>query len=112
MRFQYIPYIWPLLISSCVTVSLGVYALVRQRRSKCAVSFIVSMLLVTIWAGGNALEMTGADLTTKLFWANIQYFAYCYSPIALLALSMRFTGYDSWLRNKKICGFCCCPLLL
>ncbi|MBW7571872.1 histidine kinase N-terminal 7TM domain-containing protein [Caproiciproducens faecalis] len=101
MRFQYISYLWPLLISSSVTVLLCVYAFIRQRHSKCAVSFIVSMLLVTVWSAGNALEMAGADLSTKLFWANVQYFAYCYSPIALLALSMRFTGYARWLRNQK-----------
>ena len=101
MRFQYIRYIWPLLISTAITISLGVYAAVRQRHSKCAASFIISMLLVTVWSVGNTLEMAGADLPTKLFWANIQYFAYCYSPIALLALSMRFTGYDKWLRSRK-----------
>lgn len=101
MHFQYTFYIWPLLLSSFVTVSLGVYAFLRQRHSRCAASFIVSMLLVMLWSGGNALEMAGADLPTKLFWADLQYFAYCYSPLALLALSMRFTGYDKWLRNKK-----------
>lgn len=101
MRFQYIPYLWPLLISASATAALGVYAFTRQRHSKCAASFIVSMLIVTIWSVGNALEMSGIDFSTKLFWANIQYFAYCYSPPALLALSMRFTGYDKWLRNRK-----------
>ena len=101
MRFQYIPYLWPLLISASATILLGMYALIRQQYSKCAVSFILSMLLVTVWSVGNALEMSGSDFSTKLFWANIQYFAYCYSPVALLALSMRFTGYDKRLRNKK-----------
>lgn len=112
MRFQYISYIWPLLISTSATLSLGVYALIRQRQSKCAVSFIISMLIVTVWSCGNALEMSGADLPTKLFWANIQYFAYCYSPLALLALCMRFTGYDKWLRNKKFLWLFLLPTII
>lgn len=112
MRFQYIPYIWPLLISASATLSLGVYAFIRQRHSKCAVSFIVSMFIVTVWSGGNALEMSGVDLPTKLFWANIQYFAYCYSPVALLALCMRFTGYDRWLRNKKFLWLLLLPTII
>ena len=112
MRFQYTPYIWPLLISASATLSLGVYAFFRQRHSKCAVSFIVSMLLVTVWSAGNALEMSGADFSTKLFWANIQYFAYYYSPVALLALCMRFTGYDRWLRNKKFLWLLLLPTVI
>lgn len=112
MRFQYIGYLWPLLISTAITVSLGVYAASRQRHSKCAISFIMSMLLVAVWSAGNALEMAGADLPTKLFWANIQYFAYCYSPIALLALSMRFTGYDKWLRGRKFWWLLLLPTII
>ena len=99
MQFQYTPYIWPLMTSSAVTLTLGIYAFARQHHSKCAASFITSMLLVTVWSGGNALEMSGVDLATKLFWANVQYFAYCFSPLALFALCMRFTGYDKWLQR-------------
>ncbi len=111
-RLEYIPYIWPLLISASVSLSLGIYALIRQWHSKCAVSFILSMFLVTIWSGGNALEMSGVDFSTKLFWANFQYFAYCFSPLSLLALCMRFTGYDRWLRNKKFWWLLLLPALV
>lgn len=112
MKFQYISYLWPLFISACATLSLGVYGFIRQQHSKCAGSFIISMLVVTVWSVGNALEMSGLDLSTKLFWANIQYFAYCYSPVTLLALSMRFTGYDKWLRNKKFWWLLLLPTII
>ncbi|GAB6174398.1 hypothetical protein JCM15765_38760 [Paradesulfitobacterium aromaticivorans] len=59
------------------------------------------MILVAIWTSGNALEMSSTDFSTKLFWANIQYIAYGYSPVILLALCMEFSGYDRWIRNKK-----------
>lgn len=112
MKFQYIPYLWPLIISAFVSFSLGVYAFIRQLHSKCAVSFIMSMLIVTVWSLGNALEMSGIDFFTKLFWANIQYFSYCYSPLALLALCMRFTGYDKWLNNKKFLWLLIMPTIV
>jgi PAS domain S-box-containing protein len=92
--------------------SLGVYAFVKQRQSKCAVSFILSMFIVTIWSAGNALEMSGTDLSTKLFWANVQYLAYCFSPVSLLALCMQFTGYDRLIRNKKIWWFTLLPAII
>lgn len=101
MQYQYTPYIWPLIVSAFFSLSLGVYALLKRKHAKGAKSFILSMFVVTIWSSANALEMSGADLTTKLFWANMQYIAYCYSPVTLLALSMQFTGYDQWIRNRK-----------
>jgi len=112
MRFQYIPYIWPLIVSSSITLSLGVYALLRRKSAKGAISFIISMFLVTIWSSGNALEMAAVDLDTKLFWANIQYLAYCYSPITLLTLCMEFTGYDQWTKNKKFWWILVVPTII
>lgn len=112
MQFQYIPYMWPLMISAAVTLSLGIYAFIKQQRSKCASSFLTSMLLVTVWSVGNALEMSGTNLATKLFWANFQYFAYCFSPLALFALCMRFTGYDKWLQRKVFWWLLVLPVII
>lgn len=112
MRFQYIPYIWLLVASSSVTLSLGIYALLRRKNAKGAVSFILSMFVVTIWSSGNALEMAAVDFSTKLFWANIEYFAYCYSPVTLLALCMEFTGYDKWVKNKKVWWLVVIPTII
>lgn len=112
MQYQYIPYIWPLSVSAFITLSLGVYALLRRRNAKGSTSFILSMIVVTVWSSANALEMAGMDFSTKLFWANIQYFAYCYSPVTLLALCMEFTGYDRWVRNKKILWVAVLPTII
>ncbi len=101
MHYQYNPYIWPLMGSALISLSLGIYALLRSRNVKGSSHFIVLMFLVVTWTSGNALEMSGADLSTKLFWANIQYIAYGYSPVILLAMCMEFTGYDRWIRNRK-----------
>jgi len=112
MQYQYIPYIWPLLASAFASLSLGVYALLMKRGAKSAVSFILSMAVVTIWSSANALEMSAADFNTKLFWANMQYFAYCYSPVTLLALCMEFTGCDRWVRSKKVLWLAIVPTLI
>lgn len=111
MQFQYIPYIWPLIASAFISLSLGLYALLRRKNAKGAVSFILSMFVVTIWSSANALEMTSIDFSTKLFWANLQYFAYCYSPVTLLALCMHFTGYDGWIKNRKVLWLAVIPTI-
>lgn len=102
MKYQYIPYTVPLIASAITTIFLGVYALLRRRSAKGADWFILSMFVVTIWSLGNALEVASIDFSTKLFWANIQYFAYCFSPVTLLAMCMEFTGYEGLLRNRKL----------
>ena len=112
MQFQYIPYILPLSASALITLFLGIYALTTRRNAKGAMSFIISMFVVTIWSSGNTLEMAAIDFNTKLFWANMQYFAYCYSPVTLLALCMQFTGYDDWVKNRKVLWFAFIPTII
>ncbi|MBW7572390.1 sensor histidine kinase [Caproiciproducens faecalis] len=112
MKYQYIPFCWPLWISAFITLSLGLFTMAKRQNAKGAISFIISMFIVTVWSSGNALEMLGADLATKLFWANVQYFAYCYSPVSLLSLCMEYTGLDSWVRNKKIFWLCVIPTIV
>lgn len=102
IHYQYTPYIWPLLASAAITVLLFAYAFSKRNTAKGAKSFIISMIVLTVWSSANLLEMSAIDLSSKLFWANVQYFAYCYSPVTMISLCMEFTGYDRWIKNKKI----------
>lgn len=112
MRYQYIPLIWPLIASAVASLSLGIYTLLWRRNVKYGKSFMLSMFVVTIWSGANALEMSSIDFSTKLFWANMQYFAYCYSPFTLMVLCMEFTGYDRWIRSRKVIWFALIPTII
>lgn len=112
MQIQYIPYIWPLVVSAFISLSLGIYVILKRRNTKGALSFILSMFVVTIWSSGNALEMASVDFSTKLFWANVQYIAYCYSPLTLLAMCMEFTGYDRLVRSRKIMWIAVIPTII
>lgn len=112
MQFQFTPYIWLLIISAFFSLSLGIYALLMRRSARGVTSFVLSMFVVTIWSAGNALEMSAMDFSMKLFWANMQYFAYCYSPVTLLTLCMQFTGYDRWIKNKKILWIAVIPTII
>jgi len=68
-------------------------------------------LLSALWAGANAFEMAGIDLPTKLFWANLQYLAFSFVPLACLAMVVRFSGKDQFLTLKKALPFLAIPLL-
>lgn len=112
MKFQYIPYIWPLFASSMISFTLGLYAMIKRRNATGAKSFILSMLVMTIWSFANALEMAGTDLYTKLIWANVQYFAFCYSPVTLLVLCLQFAGYEGWARSRNVLWLALLPTIL
>lgn len=112
MRYEYVPDIWPLIASSTITLLLGLYAFIVRRKAKGVLSFILSMLVLTIWSVANAFEMCGADLTTKLFWANMQYFSYCYSPVTLFVLCTEFAGYDRLEEHKKIFWLALLPTVI
>ena len=66
VHYQYIPYIWPLMASSVITLSLGIYALTRRRNVKGTISFMLCMIVVTLWSSANALEMSSIVFSTKL----------------------------------------------
>lgn len=112
MKYQYIPYIWPLLLSGVITASLGIYTFLKRRKAKGAYFFTLCMLELTVWSLSNVLEMSAVDLQTKLIWANVQYFAYCYSPVTLVILCMQFTGYDRMVKDKRIIWFFALPTII
>jgi hypothetical protein len=45
MQIQCIPYIWPLVVSAFISLSLGIYVILKRRNSKGALSFILSMFV-------------------------------------------------------------------
>jgi PAS domain S-box-containing protein len=112
MKYQQAVYVSLLAASSLTSASLGIFALFKRNKSKGAVSFMLSMLAVTIWSVAHRLEMLSGDFSTKLFWANMQYFAYCYSPVTLLTLCMEFTGYDKWIRSKRFLWLAVIPTII
>ncbi len=101
MKFQYIPYLIPLFISFLIVTSLAIYAN-RNRSVRGAKAFIISMLIGSLWTLANALEMAGLDFGTKIFWANVQYIAYAFAPVAWLVMVLQFTDRENWVTKRNI----------
>jgi PAS domain S-box-containing protein len=101
MHFQYIPYIWILLVSAAIAAGFGIFAW-HHRSVPGAVPFAILNLTAVVWAVANALEMAGTDLPTKIFWANVQYLCYGILPLAWLALVLQYTGRGAWLTRRRL----------
>src|SRR5690554_1604566 len=110
MKFQFIPYLIPLIMSFIILVALAVYGY-KHRTVRGAKAFMASMLIGSLWALGNALEMAGVDLGTKLFWANLQYISYAFAPVAWLVMVLQFTDRADRVTNKNIILMSIIPII-
>lgn len=112
MHYQYHPYIWTGVASAALSVTLGIFIVLGRRNVKGAKSFVACLVFAAVWSVGNALEIAGANLETKLLWANIQYFAYCYLPVAMLALCLEFSDFDRRVNLKKVLWLAVFPTII
>lgn len=102
MAYSYNSMIGPLLLSALVTLFLGLFARAKHRNARGTDYFMISMFLVTFWSLSNAFEMAAMDLPLKLFWANMQYIAYCLSPVTLLIMCLDIIELHIVQRKRRI----------
>jgi diguanylate cyclase (GGDEF)-like protein len=103
MHYLYTPHVLPLVFTAFVTAGLALF-LWSKRTLRGAVALMLLLLIVTVWVAGYCLELLGADLSTKLFWARFVYAAIVFLPLAWIHFAIQFIGkrHDSskchWLR--------------
>jgi PAS domain S-box-containing protein len=95
MDFQYTPYIIPPLMGGLGACLMAVYAWTRNTRT--AKLFALFSAAGVVWAWGYALSVAGADLPTKLFWAQAQQVGVVMAPAAWAAFAFQYTGREKWL---------------
>ena len=104
MFLQYNPYMIPLAIGATVSAACAVYAW-RQRHVSGvmgAIPLTVLMLAVAEWSLSYALEIGGAGLATKVFWAKMKYFGVVAVPVAWLYFSLQYTGREERLTPRNL----------
>lgn len=99
MNYQFISYLWFTIFSAVISIGLAVHA-GRKRRTPGALPFFIAMLLVILWIIAQGLEFSSLKLSTKLFWANIQYISITSTPALYFILVLRFTGRNDWLSKR------------
>lgn len=103
MKYLYTPHILPLAFTAFMTAGLVIF-LWSRRSLRGAVALIWLLFIVTIWVAGYCLELLGADLSTKIFWARFVFTAIVFLPLAWIHFAIQFVGkrHDSakchWLR--------------
>ncbi|MBN1614370.1 MAG: PAS domain-containing protein, partial [Deltaproteobacteria bacterium] len=101
MSWQFSFYLIPLIAGAAVTFGLA-FSGWRRRHVPGAYAFVVLMLAVTLWSLAYAVEIMSADLQHMVFWASFKYFGIVLVPASWLALSIQYTGRESWLTRRNL----------
>jgi len=96
MHWQYTPYILPLMITAAISAGTALVVW-RRRQMPGALPLLLMMLAIFDWSLGNVLELASTDLSTKLFWVNIEYLGIVTIPVMWLALVLEYTKREKWL---------------
>jgi diguanylate cyclase (GGDEF)-like protein/PAS domain S-box-containing protein len=69
------------------------------------------MLCVAEWSLGYAIGLGTTSLPAKIFWAQVQYLGIVLIPVAWLAFSLQYTGYNQWLTPRNLVLLSIIPLI-
>ncbi len=96
MSFQYTPYIWPLVLGAAFSGALAVLA-ARRHQVQGAVSLAGLMAAIALWLICYALQVSGTDLSTAVFWSNAAFLAIAFVPLPWLTFALEYSGRGRWL---------------
>jgi PAS domain S-box-containing protein len=111
MRWEYTPYIIPLLIATVISVVLALYAWRRRTTTSAATPFALLMLVIAEWSLGYALEVASPDLASKIFWGKVEYIGIVILPLAWLAFALQFSNEARWLTRRNLALLTIVPLI-
>jgi PAS domain S-box-containing protein len=100
-----------MVISGILAAALTVIAW-RHRDQPVVQPFILLMADVTIWAFGDAYQLTGPGLPAALLTNDIQYLAYSTIGIAWLFLVLIYTGRGHYLTRRTVPLFFIIPAIV
>ncbi|NTV63131.1 MAG: response regulator [Oscillochloris sp.] len=85
------------LISALVTLVAW-----RNRSERGAWAFVVLMSSVMVWSLAYAQELHSTTLSTKIFWAKIEYVGVVSVPVAWLVFAIHYTEREGWLTRWRV----------
>jgi PAS domain S-box-containing protein len=101
MNFQFNPLSLLPLFAGVVALAIAAYA-GRLRPRRGATALMLLALATATWALAYALEVAGADLPTKLFWAKVQYLGIATVPLCWLIFALGYAERDRWITRRNV----------
>lgn len=102
------------LFALCVSLALSLALLFRLlpiRNVQSISALIMADIAILIWIIGYLLEILVPDVTTKLFWAKVQYFGIAFTPALFLIFILQYIGRITRIDHIQILALSLLPLM-
>jgi PAS domain S-box-containing protein len=110
MQFQYTPYIFPLIAAAIISMGVAFYTWSRRSANSGPALTILSFVLME-WLLGYALEIAGADLTTKIIWGKMQYIGIAALPLFWVIFAFNYANQNNRLSHRVMGLLAILPLV-
>lgn len=98
------PYAIPPLIASLLAFLLGLFVLLKTRKSKSNILFSLESISISLWLYFDYMMYSSPLLETKLFWAKVAYIPVIFIPLFFLHFALSFSKSDKF-RKTLISGY-------
>lgn len=102
MQFEDTPYIFPLVLAAVIAVFVAIYVWQRRFHASGGNSLALLALACAEWSLGYALEIAGADLSTKIFWGKIQYLGIVAVPLLWVIFAYSYSHNGTPISRRGI----------
>ncbi len=111
MIYQEMPSTIPLIVAIIIMVASAVYT---WWRSYVAGAKIVAILIFigAAFILTYTMEVSSADLQTKIFWDKTQFLSITVIPVLWLIYVLQFTGYEKWMTSRNLLLLTVVPVML
>ncbi|MGB8644394.1 MAG: histidine kinase N-terminal 7TM domain-containing protein [Anaerolineae bacterium] len=101
MTLLFSPYELPSFCAAILLALIGVYSF-RHRTVSGAIPFGLFAFGASWWALTSCLWLVAGDFSSKLLWDKAEYFGSVFTPVALLAFTLDYTGRGAWLTRRNL----------
>ena len=101
---QYNHILFPAVLFFATLTSVGLVFYIWPKRGGLpwALTFMLAMMAVAVWAFNYAFELIDPNLTTKIIWAQLQYPSIVSLPVLWLIFATQYTNHTRWLTGRNI----------
>jgi PAS domain S-box-containing protein len=102
VHFQSTPYILPLVASSVIAGLVALYAWERRSLTSGGIALALLALACAEWSLGYALEISGVDLATKIFWGKSQYIGIVSVPLLWIVFVYSYSTKGTRITRRAV----------
>lgn len=110
MQFQYSVYILPLIASVVISGMVAIYSW-RHRATHGAIALAFLTLALAEWTLMYVLEISGADLQTKMLWGKVEYIGIAGVPVCWLVFAYEYANQGKRLSRRALALLWAIPVI-